>query len=112
MVSPQILCELFAVITDKRRVEHPTSSQEAAEICLDLLECLEIEKVNPTLAAAREAFGLADELELTGADIFDCFMAATAKENGIEAIYTENTRDFEIYSFLSVLNPLGSDPLT
>ena len=56
--------------------------------------------------APREVFQLAKELKLKGATIFDCVLAVTAKENGTEAVYTENTQDFEKYSFLKVSNPL------
>lgn len=105
-VSPQVIYEFYAVITDPRRVENPLSAQEAADICLDIWESRELEKVNPTPMAPREVFALATELGLNGGAIFDCVLAVTAKENGVEAVYTENTGDFEGYSFLKVFNPL------
>jgi len=106
-ISPQVIYELFAVITDFRRVEHPIPVEEATEICIDLWECREIEKVNPTPMAPIEVFQLAEELKLKGGAIFDCVLAVTAKENGVEAIHTENTEDFRDYSFLKVSNPLA-----
>lgn len=105
-LSPQVLYEFFAVITDPRRVERPLSAEEAADICLDLWECREIGKAIPTSMAPREVFKLAEELKLDGATIFDCLLAVTAKENGVEVIYTENKHDFEKYSFLKASNPL------
>ncbi|MCD6263611.1 hypothetical protein J7L60_04305 [Candidatus Bathyarchaeota archaeon] len=97
-------------MTDPRRVENPLSAEEAADICLDLWECQEIEKAVPTSTAPREVFQLAEELKLKGATIFDCVLAVTVKENGVEVIYTENTHDFEKYRFLKVLNPLRTRP--
>jgi predicted nucleic acid-binding protein len=43
--------------------------------------------------------------KLNKAKIFDCILAVTAKENSIEAICTENTADFEGYTFVKALNP-------
>ena len=78
---------------------------EAADLCLDLWECREIEKVNPTMLTPNEVFKLAKEQKLTKSRIFDCIIAVTAKENKIGAIYTENVGDFEKYDFIKVLNP-------
>jgi predicted nucleic acid-binding protein len=44
-------------------------------------------------------------LKLCRAKIFDCVLAVTAKENGVDIIYTENVDDFKCYSFVKVLNP-------
>ena len=105
-VAPQILYEFFAVVTNRKRVEHPLSVDEAVDICLDLWECHEIEKVNPMRIAPKEVFKLAKELKLSKGGIFDCLLAVTAKENDVEMIYTENVEDFKAYGFLKVSNPL------
>ena len=105
-VAPQMLYEFFAVVTNPKRVEHPLSSDEALDICLDFWECREIEKVNPTVRAPKEVFKFAKELKLTKGEIFDCLLAVTAKENGMEMIYTENVDHFKAYGFLKSLNPL------
>jgi len=105
-IAPQTLYEFFAVVTNPKRVERPLSSNEAASICLDLWECREIEKVNPTPMAPKEVFELIKELKLSKGGIFDCLLAVTAKENGVDMIYTENVDDFKGYSFLKALNPL------
>jgi len=105
-IAPQILYEFFAVVTNPNRVERPLSFDEAVEICLDLWECREIEKVNPTTMTPKKVFEVVKERKLFGSRIFDCVLAVTAQENGVEMIYTENVEDFEGYSFLKVLNPL------
>jgi len=51
-------------------------------------------------------FKLTKTLQLSRAKIFDCALAVAAKENGVEAIYTENIEDFKGYSFVKALNPL------
>ena len=105
-LAPQVLYEFFAVVTNPRRVEHPMSLDEAADLCIDLWECREIEKLNPTPLAPKTVFKLAKELSLLKGRIFDCVLAITAKENKIETIYTENIDDFKNYDFLKAVNPL------
>jgi predicted nucleic acid-binding protein len=104
-LTPQILYELFAVITNPKRVEKPLSTKEAVDLCIDLWECNEIEKLNPSGVAPAEVFMLTKALKLSKAKIFDCALAVVAKENGVEAIYTENIEDFKGYSFVKTLNP-------
>ncbi|MFP3951282.1 MAG: hypothetical protein ACLFVP_03955 [Candidatus Bathyarchaeia archaeon] len=35
-VTAQVIYELYSVITDHRRVEHPLSTREAADVCIDI----------------------------------------------------------------------------
>ncbi|MCJ7560890.1 type II toxin-antitoxin system VapC family toxin [Candidatus Bathyarchaeota archaeon] len=105
-VSSQVLYEFYAIVTNPKRVEHPMPSDEAAELCTELWECHEIEKMNPTPLAPKEVFNLAKEMKLSKGRIFDCVLAITAKENKIEAIYTENVDDFKNYRFVKAVNPL------
>lgn len=104
-LTPQVLYELFAVVTNPKRVEKPLSSKEAVDLCIDLWECNEIEKLNPSGVAPSEVFKLTKALKLSRAKIFDCALAVVAKENGVEMIYTENIEDFKGYSFVETLNP-------
>ena len=105
-VSSQVLYEFFATVTSPKRVEHPMTAEEAAELCTELWACRDIEKANPTSLAPKEVFKLAKEMNLSRGKIFDCVLAITAKENKIEAIYTENVDDFKNYEFIKTVNPL------
>jgi predicted nucleic acid-binding protein len=105
-LTPQVLYEFFAIVTNPKRVEHPMLLDEAADLCIDLWECREIEKVDPTPLAPREVFKLVKELKLSKGRVFDCVLAITAKENKLEAIYTENVDDFKNCRFIKALNPL------
>lgn len=104
-LTPQVLYKLFAVVTNSKRVEKPLSTREAADLCIDLWECNEIEKINPSGVTPIEVFKLAKTLKLGKAKIFDCILAVTAKENDVETIYTENVVDFKGYNFVKALNP-------
>jgi predicted nucleic acid-binding protein len=104
-LTAQVIYEFFAVVTNPKRVECPMNLEEAVDLCLDLWECREIEKLNPTLLTPNEVFKLAKEQKLSKGRIFDCIIAVTAKENKIDAIYTENIADFKKYDFIKALNP-------
>ncbi len=104
-ITPQVLYELFAVITNPKRVEKPVSAKEAADLCIDLWECNEIEKINPSGVAPIEVFRLAESLKLSKAKVFDCVLAVAAKEKDVDTIYTENVGDFKGYSFVKAVNP-------
>ena len=105
-LSAQVLFEFFAVITNPKKASSPMSTNEAADLCLELWECCEIEKISSTVSTPNQVFSLAKERKLSGAGIFDCVLATTAKENNIGVIYTENIRDFKNYKNLKAENPL------
>lgn len=106
-LSSQVIYEFFAVITNHKRVACPIELEKAADLCLDLWECRNIEKLLPTPVTPNEVLRLAKELKLTKGGIFDCVMAVTAMENKVDVIYTENVSDFEHYTFVNVVNPLA-----
>ena len=89
----------------RQKSEHPLSSTEAANLCTELWECNEIEKLNPSGIARFEVFKFVEELNLSKAEIFDCVLAMTAKENNIDSIFTENIADFKHYKFIKAVNP-------
>jgi predicted nucleic acid-binding protein len=80
---------------------------EAADLCLDLWDCRQMEKINPTLLTPNEVFKQVKEQKLVRGKIFDAIIAVMAKENKVGAIYTENVADFEKYNFIKTLNPFG-----
>jgi predicted nucleic acid-binding protein len=104
-IALQVLYEFFAVITNSKRVESPIAAGKAAELCLDLWECSEIEKITAAKLAPKEVFRLVKDMKASGGKVFDCVLAVTAKANKVEAIYTENEKDFKVFSFLKAINP-------
>lgn len=105
-LTPQVLYEFFAIVTNPKRVEHPLPVNEAADLCMSLWGCREIEKVNPSSHAPMEVFELVKKQKLSRGRVFDCVLAVTAKENKIETVYTENVKDFKNYGFITTFNPL------
>jgi predicted nucleic acid-binding protein len=104
-VTSQILCELYSIITNSRRVAVVSSPQQARNIIAALLALPGL-RVLPT--PARAVAGWMELLErrpVKGADIFDLQIVATMQANGIARIYTFNAGDFEAFPELSVVRP-------
>lgn len=104
-ISYQSLIELYMVLINPLKLEHPCTPREASELCELYFKSKNLIKFHPTPKSYRDAIELAERAKATGAKIFDCLLAATAKENGVDVICTENTEDFEGFKFLKAVNP-------
>jgi predicted nucleic acid-binding protein len=104
-VSPQILMEFFAVITNPRRVQQPRSPEEArAEI--DKYVRSAIRKIHPGTDILNRVLTLLEQHpEVSRQDIFDLFLAATMLESGVTRIYSYNQEHFTRFPELTVLTP-------
>ena len=106
VITPQILYEFYSVVTNPRRIDPPIQHAFASDICRTMQESPELGKVQPPSNVPLEVFKLTEEHSITGAGIFDCILAVTARENDIRVIYTQNVDDFNRFNFLTVENPL------
>jgi toxin-antitoxin system PIN domain toxin len=106
VVSPQVLMEFFAVITNPRRVEHPRSPEEAQIEVEKYLQAAAIRKIHPgTDIIERVLDLLRGHPEITRQEIFDCHLAATMLTNNITQIYTYNEDDFRRFPGIEVVTP-------
>lgn len=96
-LTPQILTEFVHVIT-WQKLEQLLSIPEAAEIVQDYLDS-GIKIVTQRETQMRTFLELLRSAA-TRRRIFDVFLAATLKDNGISGIYTVNVNDFIGLSFL------------
>ena len=104
-VTSQILCELYSVITNPRRVVAVSSPAEALSILSAVLALPGI-YVLPTPARAVAGWmQLLERQPVTGGDVFDLQIVATMQANGIDRIYTFNSDDFKVFLELMVLSP-------
>jgi predicted nucleic acid-binding protein len=106
-VSPQVLAEFYAVITNHRRVSAPFTSEEALT---------EIEKVQALpgltllpvpLDVVNRWAALLRKHPVTGRQVFDAQLVATMLGNGMTRLYTFNRTDFEHFPGLEVLTPVA-----
>src|SRR5262249_32347809 len=105
-VSPQILFEFFAVITNPRRVTQPRTPQEARAEMEKYLHASAIRKIYPGEDIVTRVLTLLQQHpEITRQDIFDCTLVATMQANGIKRIYTYNRQHFTPFADIEVLTP-------
>ena len=104
-VTSQILCELYSIITNPRRVAKVSTSAEALAIISSMLALPGL-YVLPTPARAVTGWmNLLQRRPVTGGAVFDLQIVASMQANGIERIYTFNTDDFDVFPELSVVTP-------
>jgi len=87
-ISIQNIIELYSAMTKT------ISPKEAAYWCDRFMETDAIVKLEPSKKDASDAIEAAKRLNLRRSQAFDALLAATAKNNGIKTIVTENVKDF------------------
>ena len=106
-IAIQNLVELYAVITDKRKVEHPLSPLKAKEI-IDFYKDQEaIQRITPTSQTFNTVTELIAKHKPKAQSIFDYLLVATMIDNGVYEIYTANSDHFKPFSpTIKTINPL------
>ncbi len=105
-ITLQNLVEFYNVITNPRRVSQPLSAL-AAMRCLRLYwRSSRITKLYPAATTMGRLLQLVVTTGVTGADVFDAFLAATVLENGVTEVYTENVTDLARFG-MTAINPFG-----
>lgn len=99
-VSNQILSELFFVLTKKLKM--PFSLEDAEAIVLGIVDSVNWIKINYNHETVKKAIMISKTRNIA---IWDSLVVATALENDITKIYTENTKDFEEITKINVINP-------
>lgn len=94
-ITPQVLTELYAVITNPKRVTAPLKSNEAVA-AIDELLALEGMYLLPYPPGLYDRTAeLLKAHPVTGPGVFDVQLAATMLGNGIHTIYTYDRSGFE-----------------
>jgi toxin-antitoxin system PIN domain toxin len=107
-LTPQILAEYYAVITDSRRVDRPLTPQEARgqiEALLDgAIRLLPLQE-----GTSRRMAELGERHDIRAQEIYDAQVVAAMLEGGIPLIWTANEQDFRRYQEIEVRNPFAVD---
>jgi len=104
-VTSQILCELYSVITNPRRVAAVSSPTEALSIISAMLALPGLQVLPTPARAVAGWMRLLERHPVTGGNVFDLQIVAPMQTNGINRIYTFNGDDFEVFPELVVLTP-------
>jgi predicted nucleic acid-binding protein len=104
-VAVQNLIELYAVLTDKRRVENPLSPIKAKEL-IEFYKDSDIRIIAPSPLTIATIAKLIEKHSPKSQSVFDYLLVATMLDNGINVIYTANSEHFKHFDSITVINPL------
>jgi predicted nucleic acid-binding protein len=104
-VSSQILVELYAVITDPRRVTSDFLPNEALEAVSGILAMTNLTRLATPPDLVSRWIRLVEAHPVTRGAIFDVQLVATMLAAGVRRIYTYDKNHFERFEEIEVLTP-------
>ncbi|MEK9148961.1 MAG: TA system VapC family ribonuclease toxin [Candidatus Desantisbacteria bacterium] len=104
-LSPQVLGEFYATITNPKKIKKPLTPNKAAEIVERFLEADTVKKIYPQDTTLQTTLDLVQCYQIKALDFFDAYIVATMLDNGVKKIYTANDKDFAIFKEIEVVNP-------
>jgi aminotransferase in exopolysaccharide biosynthesis len=105
IVTDISLIEFYQIITNKKKLEKAISPGVAREIIRDIVLNKKIQIIENNIDILNESFRTVDIYNIKKYDIYDHLIAHICKHYGIKDFYTANSKDFERYEFLNVINP-------
>lgn len=108
-LSPQVVHEFLHVVTDPRRFERPMTMPAALRRAQDLWDAPEAIRLQPAPQVVHRTLALLQVLGLGRKRILDTALAATLEAAGVTRLATLNGRDYQVFSFLEVVDPVASD---
>jgi predicted nucleic acid-binding protein len=103
----QNILETIRVLTHHKNPT-PFHPEKAVQAIDTLVGSKNILVLTPTRDTHILAFGLIAKYQITGLEIFDAYLVATALSYNVTTIATENTKHFEKYEEVTVFNPFLS----
>ncbi len=107
VIAVQNLIELYAVITDKKRVERPLSPSKAGELIDFYKRADNIRIIAPTVHTIDTIIKLIGKSSPKAQSIFNCLLVATMLDNGVHEVYTSDSEDFKHFDSVKIINPLS-----
>ncbi len=104
-IAHQNLLELYAVVTDKRRVEKPLTPESANSLINFYLTSRNISILYPPPATFSVLGKLIADHAPVSHGVFDLVLVALMIENGITKIHTANTRHFANFKEITAISP-------
>jgi toxin-antitoxin system PIN domain toxin len=104
-LSPQVLAEFYAVITNPRRVSAPFTIDEALAEIEKLRAFPGLTLLPIPLDVVDRWVALLREHPVAGRQVFDAQLVATMLGNSVTRLYTFNRTDFEQFPGIEVLTP-------
>lgn len=104
-ITPQILNEFYANVTNPKQVDIPLSQEEARLEMEKYFHSEQILKIHPQPHSTRIVLEFLQKYTVVRQEIYDLYLVATMLSNSVTHIYTYNNKDFSQYSEIKVLNP-------
>ena len=105
-ISPQIVGEVYSIITNPKRVRKPLNPEQAVEIIEAILESDAFIKIYPKIDTMRTTINIIKQYQIRANNFYDAQIVATMLDNNISLIYTVNVKDFETFKEIKAINPL------
>lgn len=106
-ISPQVLCEFIAACTNAKIFQPAMTPAQAARELLAYWTHPRLRKIFPRDHTVKRLAKFVEQYHLEGQRIYDAFLVATMLDNDVRTIYTLNTKDFERYPEVRVVNPFS-----
>jgi len=103
-LTPQVLAEYLAVVTDPRRLEHPIAPHDA-QGQIDALLDGPLRLLTLDDATTRRLAELAAAYDVRAQRLYDLHLVATMLAHGVLTIYTANVHDFRRYAEITAVDP-------
>ncbi|GMU56429.1 MAG: hypothetical protein AMXMBFR33_55750 [Candidatus Xenobia bacterium] len=101
-----ILHEVLHILTDGRRFGNPMSMADGIDFIRTYLGRTNIAVLPTQEVDLENALSLVEQFRLGRGRISDALLAATARRYGIRRLMTHNVRDFAVFPFLEVIDPI------
>lgn len=103
-VAHQNIFETLRILTHSK-FPNPMKTSEAVGAVENILKACDI--ITPDYKTHRIALELIKKYNISSSQIFDTYLAATAISNGIDTLATDNIKDLQIFSEITVINPFA-----
>lgn len=104
-ISPQVLNEFFATVTNPKRVGNPRTREDALLEIEKYFRLEAILKIYPGPQTIETTLSLLKQYDIKRQQIFDLYLVATMLSNNVTRIYTFNQADFCKFKEIEVLEP-------
>jgi predicted nucleic acid-binding protein len=104
-ISDISVIEFYQIITNNKILDNPLTEHESNKIIQDLLNDPRIDLLQLDISILKHVFKTAARYEIRKYEIYDHIIANLCKFNNIKKFYTVNTKDFQKYKYLDIINP-------
>lgn len=102
-ITPQVVHEFLAIITDPRRTHSPLPLTDAIAEISKFIQSPFVSKIYPTSLYFDNFLSLLKKYNISKQDVFDTQLVAVMLSNNVTKLFTYNRSDFEIYREIDLL---------